>query len=148
MTCLSTGDLVASGVPDDMLYALWPQLWPLLKLAYERSDEQHDILAGILSKDFQCWAIFGKQVPVAGIVTRLLRETTSGESHCHCWLIGGSRLSEWAPDFLAKLIPWAKSEGCSAITGNGRIGWARIMRRFGFRRTGDVGGLPAWRLDI
>lgn len=148
MTCSSLGELVASGVPDDMLYALWPQLWPLLKPAYERSKEKTDLLAGILSKELQLWAIFDKQNPVAGICTKLLRDRTSGDLQLRVWLVGGSRLKDWLPDFLSKAMPWARAEGCSAITGSGRRGWKRVAARLGCVRVEDEDGEPCWSLPI
>lgn len=141
--------MLVTGLPAALLWTHWPGIWPHLERAYRKSTEKGDILGGILSKRLQAWAIYEKNTPIAGIVTRLNRHGgTSGELHCHVWLIGGSRLSEWAPDFVATLIPWAKSEGACAITGNGRRGWARIMPKLGFQRVDDLDGLPCWRRDL
>lgn len=57
-------------------------------------------------------------------------------------------MSEWAPDFIAKLIPWAKAEGCTEINGSGRKGWRRIVARFGGVEEGEEDGLPVWRLTL
>lgn len=140
--------LRASGVPRDYLWDAWPQVWPLLKPAYDKSREKTDLLGGLLSRDLQLWLISDNLVPVAGIVTRLLRESTSGNLHCRLWLVGGCRLSEWAPDFIEKLIPWAKAEGCTEINGSGRKGWRRIVARFGGVEDGEEDGLPVWRLAL
>lgn len=140
--------LRASGVPRDYLWDAWPQVWPLLKPAYDKSREKTDLLGGLLSKDLQLWLISDNLIPVAGIVTRLLRESTSGNLHCRLWLVGGYRLSEWAPDFIAKLIPWAKAEGCTEINGSGRKGWRRIVARFGGVEDGEEDGQPVWRLAL
>lgn len=126
---------------------VWADLWPLVKRAWDKSDDKSEILPGLRERRFQLWGIYCNTEPVAGIVTRL-RVGTSGELHCHVWLIGGSRLSEWAPDFVAKLIPWAKAEGACAITGNGRLGWSRIMPTLGFSRVDDLDGLPCWKRAI
>lgn len=150
----SSGDLVATGIPTRRLYDVWTQAWPLIEPAYRRflkhsyPEKRPDILAGLLSKDLQLWLVYDNLVPVSGIVSRLLREGTSGELTCHLWLVGGSRLSDWSADFLSILIPWAKAEGCTAITGNGRKGWARIVARHGGERIEDREGLPCWRLAI
>ena len=126
----------------------WPRLWPLLEPAYRQSDDQSDVLAGIVRGDFQLWRVGAINHPLGVIVTRLWRNTTSAESRCHVWLVGGSRMSEWAGDFIEALKGWARSEGCSAITGNGRIGWDRIVRRLGFERVADRDGLPCCRMDL
>lgn len=147
MTCSSSGELVATGVPRDALYALWPKLWPLLAPAYARSKEQTDILAGVLSKELQLWAVFDKSIPIAGIVTRL-RVATSGHRDLRIWLVGGERMSSWLPDFLSKASPWARSEGCTVITGSGRRGWARVAARLGCVRIEDEDGEPSWSLAL
>ena len=103
---------MATGVRSEHVGAVWADLWPLIWPAYEKSREKADLLGGIRSKDLQLWAVYEKNVPVAGIVSRLLRHEGTSSLNCRLWLVGGSRLSEWAPDFMQKLIPWAKSEGC------------------------------------
>lgn len=140
--------MIATGIPEPILHHAWPDIWPLIEPAWRKSDDKRDILAGAMSRELQLWAVWSKDRFVAGIVTRLWRVGTSGELRCHVWLIGGSLMSLWAQDFISKLIPWAKAEGCSAITGNGRRGWSRIMPKLGFHRTDDLDGLPCWRRDI
>lgn len=140
--------MIATGVPANLLPDIWADLWPILERAYRRSDEHPDILAGIRRKDLQLWAVYEKNLPIAGICTKLLRDTTSGELDCHLWLVAGSHLSLWAPDFLSKLTSWAKTEGCTGVTGNGRRGWDRIVRRYNGYRIADRDGLPCWRLDL
>lgn len=140
--------VVATGIRSNHVGIVWPDLWPLLKPAYEKSREKTDLLAGLVSRELQAWAIYEKNRPVAGIVTRLWRVGTSGELHCRIWLVGGSRMSEWASDFIPKLSDWARAEGCSEINGSGRRGWARIVARFGGERAPDEDGEPAWRLAL
>jgi hypothetical protein len=147
MSSLSA-DLVATGVPRARLHDAWVDLWPLIKPAYDKSPFKPDLLAGLMAKDFQLWAVRANNTAVAGIVTRLLRVGTSGELQCHLYLVGGSQLSHWAPDFISKLRVWAKAEGCAAITGNGRRGWARIVARFGGVRIEDREDRPCWRLAL
>lgn len=138
---------MATGIQTADLYRAWPDLWPLLKPAYDYSPDKDDLLAGIRERRFALWAVYARSIAVAGIVTRP-RVGTSGELHCHLWLVGGSRLSEWAGDFIEKLKPWARENGCTMITGNGRKGWDRIVRRFGGVRLDDLQGLPCWGLAL
>jgi hypothetical protein len=140
--------LVATGIPDNHIHLVWPTMWPLLKPAYEKSREKTDLLAGIMSRDLQAWAVYENNALVAGIVSRLLRPEGTSSLNCRVWLVGGSRLSEWAPDFITKLIPWAKAEGCDRISGGGRRGWSRIVKQFGGVRVDDEDGAPAWELRI
>lgn len=140
--------MIATGVPEAHLYDVWPDVWPLLEPAWKASDDKSNILAQVRSLESQLWGVYDSSRLIAGIVTRLLRVGTSGDLNCHLWLVGGSRLSDWAGDFIPKLKDWSRSEGCVAITGNGRPGWARIVARFGGERIEDRAGLACWRLKL
>jgi hypothetical protein len=140
---------VATGIQTADLHLAWPGLWPLLKPAYDACPDKRDILAGLYSRDLQLWAVYASKIPLAGIVTCLNQVGTSGELHCRIWLVGGSRLIEWAADFIEKLKLWAKAEGCVEIDGTGRPGWARIVGRFGGEMKDRLeDGRPAWRLVL
>jgi hypothetical protein len=88
-------------------------------------------------------------MPVAGIVTRIVRHTTSGELQCQIFMVGGSHLSHWVGDFLSKLEIWAKSEKCSAIVAAGvRAGWVRVAPRLGFSPFYIEGPDQVWGVRI
>jgi hypothetical protein len=137
--------LAATGIPVRHLHLVWPDLWPLLEPAVKRSPDKPDVLARLLSHDAQLWAVYEDNAPVAAIVTQI---QVGAEKRCLIWLVGGSRLREWAADFIAKLEDWARSLGCLALRGVGRPGWARIVKKFGGVSVGAVDGLPAWERRI
>ena len=137
--------MIATGIPLRHLHLVWSDLWPLLEPAVKRSPDKPDVLARLLFNDAQLWAIYDADVPVAAIVTQI---QVSNEKRCLIWLVGGSRLREWAADFIAKLEDWARSLGCVALRGVGRPGWARIVKKFGGVSVDAVDGLPAWERRI
>lgn len=138
--------MTATGVRSNHIHMVWPDLWGLIKPAVKL--DTGPILSRLLALEAQAWMVYDDDRPIAGIVSRLVREGTSGGLLCHLWLIGGSRLSEWSGDFIPKISAWAREEGCVAITGNGRPGWSRIVARFGGYRIADSQGFPCWRLDL
>lgn len=141
--------MIATGIREGDLGRAWADLWPLLQPAYALLPEPVSLLAGIRAKGLQLWAVFDKNTAVAGIVTRLVRHTTSGELHCQIWLVGGSRLFHWAGDFLAKLKAWAKAEGCCAIVSAGvRRGWERVAPKLGFVKAHIDGPDQYWEVRI
>jgi hypothetical protein len=127
------------------LHLVWSDLWPLLEPAVKRSPDKPDVLARLLFNEAQLWAIYDADVPVAAIVTQI---QVANEKRCLIWLVGGSRLHDWAADFIAKLEDWARSLGCVTLRGVGRPGWARIVKKFGGVSVDAVDGLPAWERRI
>jgi len=137
--------MIATGIPLRHLHLVWSDLWPLLEPAVKRSPDKPDVLARLLFEDAQLWAVYEADVPVAAIVTQI---QLADEKRCLIWLVGGSRLREWAGDFIAKLEHWARSLGCVTLRGVGRPGWARIVKKFGGVSVDAVDGLPAWERRI
>jgi hypothetical protein len=152
--------MTATGIPLRHLHLVWSDLWPLLEPAVKRSPDfsagdgagpdacpelAEWVLARLLCHDAQLWAVYDADAPVAAIVTQI---QVSNEKRCLIWLVGGSRLREWAADFIAKLEDWARSLGCVALRGVGRPGWARIVKKFGGVSVDAVDGLPAWERRI
>ena len=137
--------MIATGIPLRHLHLAWSDLWPLLEPAVKRSPDKPDVLARLIACDAQLWAVYDANVPVAAIVTQI---QVGDEKSCLIWLVGGSRLRDWAADFIAKLEDWARSLGCVTLRGVGRPGWARIVKKFGGVSVDAVDGLPAWERRI
>lgn len=137
---------IATGVPTHRMPQAWPALWPIIRPIYEKQAEKRDLLAGFYARELQLWCVWDR-VPVAVIVTKLLVRT-SGAKDCRIWLISGARVTDWLPDFIAKVSAWARAEGCTRLTASGRKGWHRLIAPFGAYRIDDEDGWPAWALDI
>jgi hypothetical protein len=148
---------VATGVPLRDLHLAWPDLWALLEPAVWRTPDKPDVLARLIAHDAQLWAVYEDNKAIAAVVTQItllrrcedsegeaLRSSVGAEKGCRLWLIGGSRVREWCPDFLCKLEPWARSMGCVALWGSGREGWDRLVKRMNGSRIGTIAGFPAW----
>lgn len=128
---------------------MWRDIWPLIEPAYRHSREKEDLLTGLAARRLQLWAIYQGSVPIAAVVTRLNRHLGPRDHlDCRIWLVGGRDLARWLGDFLEKLIPWARAEGCACLSGSGRKGWTRIARQLGCVPDGEEGGATVWRLDL
>ena len=137
--------MIILAIPLSCLPRAWPQLAPLLAPAVKRSVDRPDLVARLLAGDAQLWAIYDEATPVAAVVI-MIQQTQ--ERRCLVWLVGGSRLREWASDFLAKVENWARSLGCVALWGCGRRGWGCIVGQFGFKSIGRFNGEPAWEMRL
>jgi hypothetical protein len=131
--------------------AAWHEAWPLLERAAMRTNggTEEEVFQTLVRGDAQLWSVFdteeaplrqgfgGQGLPsVAPQERRRAAVTTQitliGEKGCRLWLVGGSRMAEWADDFLAEIEPWARSLGCTHVWGTqSRAGWQRIVRLFG-----------------
>jgi hypothetical protein len=145
--------MTVGGISLRDLHHVWPDLWPLLEPAVKRSPDFSagdragpDLLARLIARDAQLWAVYENDRPIAGIVTMI---QVGEEKRCLLWLIGGSRVKEWAADFLAVCEAWARDTmGCVALWGAGRSGWVRTVKKFGGEDIGIVDGQPAWQRRI
>jgi len=121
----------------------WPELGPLLEPAIRSSPDKPDVLAELLGHRADLWGVYEDGKAVAAVVT-----AKQEDGRCLAWLVGGSRVREWAEPFLATLAEAARASGCWAIWGTGRLGWARLMPTLGFQRIADHNGRPAWEWRI
>ena len=139
----AASDLMVIGIPLRDVHFAWPELGPLLERAIRSSPDKPDVLAELLGCRADLWGIYDGGEAVAAVVT-----AKQGDGRCLAWLVGGSRMREWARPFLATLAEAARANGCWAIWGTGRRGWARVMPKLGFQRIADHNGRPAWEWRI
>lgn len=124
----------------------WPTLWPMLERAARRTPGRTEAeVRDCVDRDHaQLWAVIRHHEPVAAIVTQIVLVPVR---HCCLWLIGGTRLREWAAEFMSIVEPWARDRDCRVIWGGGRPGWARIVRRMGGEPM-DMPEGPGWARRI
>jgi hypothetical protein len=123
--------MMATGIPLRDVGPIWRHAWPLLERAATRTDggTEEEVIQRLLQGDAQLWAIFDGDEMIAAVATQI---TLIGEKGCRFWLVGGSRMAEWAAELLAEVEPLARSLGCTHVWGTqNRAGWRRIVRLFG-----------------
>ena len=82
-----------------------------------------ELLDDLVTGRAQLWA--GER---AAVVTQIVAD--SGGADLHIWLAGGD-----LADILALrpgIEAWARGQGCTRITIDGRLGWSRVLRPFGY----------------
>jgi len=105
----------------------WPHLAPALYLWAE--DTREGLLGEILSGRAQLWP--GED---CAIVTQCVRSEEGGS--IHAWLGGGNLRGMLA--LRPGIEAWGRAMGCAWATIDGRRGWERLYRRFGYERDGDL----------
>lgn len=128
------------------LHDTWVRVLPMLEPAIALAPERPDVLARLMSGHAQLWPIIENGTPIAAVVTEI---TLVPEKRCRIWLVGGTRLREWAGGFLSAIEAWARSLDCVAIWGTqSRRGWLRLVEKFGGTNGGIVNGEPTWERRI
>ncbi len=87
-----------------------------------------ELVADLASGRAQLWV--GER---SAMVTQCVAET---RGLClHVWLAGGDlrNILELKPGVEA----WARARGCTHVTIDGRPGWARVLRQYGYALRGD-----------
>lgn len=101
--------------------------WLLAALEPGCGDEA-SLLADLAAGRAQLW--MGE---AAALVTQCV---VDGRGPClHVWLAGGE-----LEDILAMrpgVEAWARARGFERVTINGRRGWSRVLRRYGYAQVGD-----------
>lgn len=113
------------------LEAQFDRCWPLLRPALEmhQEDTREGLRAEILSGRAQLWPSED-----CAIVTQCVM--TDGVGSIHAWL-GGGRLQGMLA-LRPGIEAWGRAMGCDFATIDGRKGWERLYRRFGYEPHGGV----------
>ena len=112
---------------DAQFRRVWPLIAPALHM--EAEDTEQGLLAEILAGRAQLWP--GE---ACAIVTQCIRSAEGGT--IHAWL-GGGNLREMLA-LRPGIEAWGRAMGCSWATIDGRKGWERLYRRFGYEPDGEV----------
>lgn len=123
-------------VPVDEVGLVWSSVAPVLAKAIGRDDGRrslHSVLRQLVSGDNQLWVV-GESLGV--VVTAILHYPHRRVLRVE-WL-AGERFDEWA-HLIGVLEDWAREQQCSSVEIAGRMGLARVFRKFGFEITGFEG---------
>lgn len=103
------------------IYEAWEFAKPLLEPALSETKGTHtidDVCLMVGSGHFTLWISDN-----AALLTELTK--TPRINAVNCFICGGD-LEELRRMEIEKIIPYAKQNGCTRITGAGRLGWSRI----------------------
>ena len=118
----------------DQIDAIWQEAAPLIRLAQkriERNAGMADIYNDLIAERSMLWTVRIEDKLKAVIVTEIAKHPRR-----RVWrvlMIGGSGMSEWLDDSIDAMKRAARIEGCSAIEADGRLGWAKIAPKVGFK---------------
>lgn len=100
--------------------------WLVAALAEDRTEA--DLLAELAVNRAQLWP--GER---SAIVTQLVANGAAREAHV--WLAGGELKEILA--MMPGMTAWGRTQGCTAVVLDGRKGWVRALKPFGFKLDDD-----------
>ena len=116
--------------------AFWPTLSPHISSALQHDHLDPVPLDELLRQVREGYAMVlvshDESDLMSATVIQLFR-TTSGENLVHVLATAGDRSEEWLPALIDKFREIGQAEGAAAVTMTGRPGWAKKLRRFGFK---------------
>lgn len=125
-------------VPPDAIAETWPAVAPMLAKAipysYGRSTLQNALMC-ILNGDDSLWVAYDAETnDLMGALTIKIM-TYPGKRMVSGHLLGGEHFEEWVQPMQAALEEYGKKFGCTAIELCGRVGWGKMMAKYGYRPT-------------
>lgn len=116
-------------VPAAKLDQFWSYLGQFVDQARRENHapvELEQIKAKIAARDMQLWGLRKGSRTVGAVVTEVYGET------CAVPYVAGVGMADWL-DLISVIEQWARENGCTRLEGNGRDGWARALKRHGWR---------------
>lgn len=80
------------------------------------------------------WVLFAGEKPCAALLTQV-DTTTNNAMIC---LVGGSHVLAGASQHLVLIEDWARSCGAKRMAMDGRNGWVRFLKAFGYMSEGST----------
>ena len=115
---------------------LVPDIWPLLDNGMDRLMKdsllisEQDILEYCASGEWLLFCVFDKGEPVVSIVCTLRLGVKRVFDVFFCW---GAQVDAWIDDVYAGVARIARELNCDVVVFNGRRGWSRMAKDFGFK---------------
>ena len=132
-----------SFVPAEYAVDIWPKVRGYVAAATERAGGRYDpedVLYEIIDGHLLMWAAI-KEGDVVGVVTPRMVDYPRMRVLAVPF-IGGSGFKEWGARMLELLRNWAAENGCEALEGYGRSGWARVFRGDGYKHLWSCAEVP------
>ena len=116
--------------------AAWPEVSRFLELpcklfgVWTLEEAKRELLAG----NGVLWVLFNGEKPCAALLTQVDASTNNGM----ICLVGGDHVLAGASRNLWMIEDWARTNGAKRMAMDGRNGWVRFLKAFGYRSEGST----------
>ena len=124
-----------SAIPKELIPTVWPTVEPMLQKALEYSDNSHTIedIKSLLETSAHLLLVAQIDNEIKGAFTLNISEYPQ-KKILNIVLVGGTNLDEWEEEGLEMINMLAKEMNINSIYSNGRDGWTRKLKKYGYHK--------------
>lgn len=117
-------------VPVSHLPIIWPKIEGYVDKSLARDPLRRfwpiNVLECLIEGRSRLWVAFDSERDEFDgfVITEIIPWPRAKE--CRAWLIGGQRLRLWQDEMRRMIEAYARAQGCTHNTGQGRKGWTRM----------------------
>lgn len=117
-------------IPREDVLDYWPKVIRWLDAGYAKSDipVPDTLRDDLLTGHKQLWVVWAPEGKILAAGLTRLAKMLDG-LHCEVVCVGGEEVRRWI-GCMATIEEYAKREGCSRVTVQGRPGWVRLLRKY------------------
>lgn len=128
--------MIVSYVPPEYLDTVWGTAGAMIRQAAEFNGGRYtvrDAYRGISSGNMQLWVIFDDEDEDKKIYGSIVTVITNypSKKFLTILMVGGSKMHLWMNPLAEVMEKWARDNECNGVEGYGRIGWKKLLKRFG-----------------
>ena len=112
-------------------------IWPRVKdhiqaaLSHSKGEISLETIKGRLLENRSLLLLACENVVILASIVCELVDTDNGRV-CNIVTCGGSDSDTWLDEWYNQIVPIAKDQGCVRISLNGRKGWEKRLKKYGF----------------
>ena len=130
--------MIAAIQPEDVS-RVWDQVGPMLQMALDKGNGIYilDDVKNVLESgsDILITVVKDEKIQAAFTLTILKYPQKKVLS---IFLVGGEGMKEWEDEIMESIYQIAKEQGADSIYSNGRDGWTRKMKKYGYNKIHTV----------
>lgn len=115
------------GVPAERIAYVWAQVAPMFHKLEQDEFSLNDVHRLLLDRALQLWLVYKNLEVVAVVTTEII--VYPRRKSVKILFAAGAEAAHWLHLIRDIVIPWGKSQGCSAIEIEGRPGWEKLINK-------------------
>lgn len=128
-------DIKIAAIKPEVVHIIWPLVEGYLEKAIHHSNGElsiEGVLQQLIDEQMLLLVVYKDSSIIAAFVVEK-RTFMTGKSVINILVLGGSDMDSWVSQAIDVVERLGVEQNCSEIYGIGRVGWAKFMKKKGFR---------------